>query len=260
MSVNEKQVAKAVKALLAYEKKKASAKEDNSSNLLDDTDAKGVHLIVTTRKMPEKLRVVPQRIPLKHPLYADSEVCLITKDPQRTFKTLLEEKNVKGLSRVIGVQKVKAKFHPYEAKRKLCASYDLFLADERVLPVLPAILGKTFFKTKKHPAPVNMTKTNLAGEIQAAIHSTYLIFNSGVCNAVKIGKTSFTSEEITENILFAIPEIVKRIPKQWHNILSIQVKTSDSLALPVYSSLPEFQEPAAPAEAKATPAAKKIKA
>jgi ribosome biogenesis protein UTP30 len=47
------------------------------------------------------------------------------------------------------VSKLKARYKPFEAKRQLCASYDLFLADERVLPLLPPILGKTFFMKKK---------------------------------------------------------------------------------------------------------------
>lgn len=29
----------------------------------------------------------------------------------------------------------------HEAKRKLCSEYDLFVADERVLPQLPKLLG-----------------------------------------------------------------------------------------------------------------------
>lgn len=36
-----------------------------------------------------------------HPLLADNtEVCLITKDPQREYKDLLATKNIKGITRV----------------------------------------------------------------------------------------------------------------------------------------------------------------
>ena len=54
-----------------------------------------------------------------------------------------------GIAKVLGVSKLRNNYKPHEAKRKLCDSYDLFLADERVIPVLPKLLGKTFFKTTK---------------------------------------------------------------------------------------------------------------
>lgn len=52
-------------------------------------------------------------------------------------------------AQVIGLSKLRANYRDYEAKRKLCDSYDVFLADERILPLLPKLLGKKFFQTKK---------------------------------------------------------------------------------------------------------------
>lgn len=54
------QVTKAVKALLAYEKKQAEKK--GKQDLIDEDSTKGVYLIVATKKMPEKLRIKPQRV------------------------------------------------------------------------------------------------------------------------------------------------------------------------------------------------------
>ena len=42
---------------------------------------------------------------------------------------------------VVGLSKLRTKYESHEAKRQLCGSYDLFLADERVLPSLPKLLG-----------------------------------------------------------------------------------------------------------------------
>jgi ribosome biogenesis protein UTP30 len=59
------------------------------------------------------------------------------------------------VSRVIGFTKLKAKFSQYEAQRALYADHDIFLADDRIVNRLPAVLGKTFFKTTtKRPVPV----------------------------------------------------------------------------------------------------------
>ncbi|RKO89757.1 ribosomal protein L1/ribosomal biogenesis protein [Blyttiomyces helicus] len=175
-------VAKASKALLAYAKKQEAEKAAGPKpDLVSDADS-FIHLVLTTRKISEKKSIKPQRIPLPHSIYGeDIEVCLFTKDPQREFKDLIQEKGVKSIARVIGISKLKAKFKPYEAKRQLCASYPIFLADERILPLLPTALGKAFFSKNKHPAPVDLTKGNLAGEISKAIGSTYLHLSPGAC-------------------------------------------------------------------------------
>ena len=109
---------------------------------------------------------------------------MFVKDPQKDFKRLLEDKQVKAVNKVIGVSKLRAKYKPYEAKRQLCASYGMFLADARVITVLPKLLGKTFFLKKKQPIPVDMTKGDLKKEIARAIGSTYMHMNTGTCTYV----------------------------------------------------------------------------
>jgi ribosome biogenesis protein UTP30 len=74
---------------------------------------------------------------------------LITKDPQREYKDLLEAQNIKFISRVLGIEKLKGKWKPFEARRLLLRENGLFLADERVVPLLPKLLGKAFFQAKK---------------------------------------------------------------------------------------------------------------
>jgi ribosome biogenesis protein UTP30 len=76
-------------------------------------------------------------------------ICLITKDPQRKYKDLLQEKNIKFISRVVGITKLKGKFKPFEPRRQLMSEHDLFFADRSVIPLLPGLLGKVFFKAKK---------------------------------------------------------------------------------------------------------------
>ena len=44
-------------------------------------------------------------------------------------------------AQVVGMSKLRTKYESHEAKRALCAAYDLFLADERIIPVLPKLLG-----------------------------------------------------------------------------------------------------------------------
>jgi len=78
-----------------------------------------------------------------------SSVCLITKDPQREYKDLLEKHGIKFISRVVGLEKLKGKFKPFEARRMLLKENGMFLADERVVPLLPKLLGSKWFEAKK---------------------------------------------------------------------------------------------------------------
>ncbi|KAF9320962.1 hypothetical protein BG000_000544 [Podila horticola] len=229
-----KQAGKAVKALLGH-----LEKEGQNKNQLIEED-QFVWLIIATKKFSDASKSKPYRIPLKHSIVApDAEVCLFVKDPQKDYKRLLEEKQVKAVNKVIGVSKLRAKYKPYEAKRQLCASYGMFLADARVVTVLPKLLGKSFFLKKKQPIPVDMTKADLKKEIARAIGSTYMHQTTGTCTAVKIGLTSQSAAEITANIEAAIPHIIEKIPRKWKNIQAINLKSNESIALPIFNSLPE---------------------
>lgn len=137
--------------------------------------------------------------PIVHPLIdpRTTPVCLITKDPQREYKDLIASHNIKFISRVVGIEKLKGKFKPFEARRMLLQENGMFLADERVVPLLPKLLGRKFFEAKKcvllfmravsvltyprQPIPVNLTRKDLKGELERAISSTYMHQNNGTC-------------------------------------------------------------------------------
>ncbi|KAI8828625.1 ribosomal protein L1p/L10e family-domain-containing protein [Chytriomyces cf. hyalinus JEL632] len=248
-TVQKKQIEKAVKALFAFDAK-ISAKpgankamdllEDDADDLEQDPkDRKLFWLMVSTKKMPETIKIKPVKIPIVNSFTSESaEVCLFTKDPQKDFKALLQEKGV-SVDKVIGVSKLKANYHSYEAKRKLCDSYDLFLSDDRIVSLLPPLIGKAFFAKKKHPVPVDLTAKDLAAEIESARAATYLHLNKGLCNAIKIGTTQQSVAQVVDNIYFSIDRIVDKVPSKWSNVQSILLKLSDSVSLPLYNSLPE---------------------
>ena len=59
----------------------------------------------------------------------------------KAAKLRVKQQSVAGVAKVIGVSKLKGKYEPFEAKRQLCNSYDLFIADDRVVPSLPKLIG-----------------------------------------------------------------------------------------------------------------------
>jgi len=168
-NVSTAQCKLAVDALLKHALAHQATKEQNE--LLPDRTEQYVWLVVAVKKMfperklrPFKMCVHPSLLPLhgpedlvsnsplSHPLIdpRTTPICLITKDPQREYKGLLESHGIKFISRVVGVEKLKGKFKPFEARRVLLKENGLFLADDRVIPLLPKLLGKAFFNAKKY--------------------------------------------------------------------------------------------------------------
>lgn len=212
--VSVKQCKRAVTALLEYALKQQQKREENE--LLPGKE-EYIWLQVSVKRVHAEAKLKPRRMcvnlqfcislrlynssPVKYPLVdpRDSAICLITKDPQREYKDLLEQAGVKFISRVVGVEKLKGKFKPFEARRALLRENELFLADERVIPLLPRLLGKIFFTAKKYvvlteyevivsslrrqPIPVCLTRKDLKGELERAISSTYMHQNRGTCTS-----------------------------------------------------------------------------
>ena len=166
--VSLRQCKRAVEALHAHTLKK---EQDAAKTELLPGKEQHVWLQVAVKQMQPEKRLKPFKMcvfvvrllfdyflnffhvarPIVHPLVdpRTSSICLITKDPQREYKDLIESHGIKFVSRVIGVTKLKGKFKPYEARRMLLKENGMFLADERIVPLLPGLLGSKWFDAKK---------------------------------------------------------------------------------------------------------------
>ncbi|KAF9050800.1 ribosomal protein L1 [Hymenopellis radicata] len=207
----------AIKALHEFQSKKDAQLAE--SELLPGKE-QTIWLNVAVKKISAEKKLMPVRIPIVHPLIdpRTTGVCLITKDPQRDYKDLLEDKGIKFVSRVIGISKLKGKFKPFEARRLLLKEHGLFLADDRVIPLLPKLLGEKWFQAKKQPIPVTLTRKDLKKELEYAISSTYMNQNRGTNTAIKIGTITHTPEQVLANLKTALPVIAQRIKGGWDNI------------------------------------------
>ena len=233
--IDKKQIQKAIKALKTFSETNASKNTLISSSV-------SVYLILGIFKTNEKQTLKPIRIKIPNPIHdIDSvSVCVFVKDPQRDWKEKLA--NLKFIEKVSGVSKLRLKFKPYEAKRILCESHDLFMADDRVLPLLPKILGKVFFDKKKQPVPVDLTKKDFEAEVKAALNSTYLFFTKGCCTSIKVGVVGLlTIDQIVDNVEAVIESAVGKLGG-WENIQCLHLKLAESAALPIFNKMPEFVE------------------
>ena len=234
-TLDEGLVTKAVQALQKYH---ATVAEQRKRKLVDEDPL--ISIIIAVKAIPQK-KMRPVQIRLPYTLYPQGEytICLITKDEKRAVKQRLEAKGVTGITKVISVEKLGTDYRSFEAKRKLCASYALFLCDKRVYDRLPTLLGKKFFEKKKFPLAVDMRKMDLAGEIRRVLDSTCLHVGRGSCMAVPVARVGFTADTVVQNILQCVKTISSKVSRGLNNVQSINIKTIDSIALPVFNSLPK---------------------
>ncbi|XP_022741290.1 ribosomal L1 domain-containing protein 1-like [Durio zibethinus] len=243
--VSPKTVEKAVNALLKW---RDSQSHTQKPQLLEQDEL--LYLIVSLKKNPQKPRVNPYKVLLPHPLIDPStdpaELCMVIDDrPKSGLTKDAASKKIKSeyipISKVVKLSKLKTDYRPFEAKRKLCDSYDMFFADKRIIPLLPRLLGKQFFKKKKIPVPVDLKHNNWKEQIHKACASAMLFLSSGTCSVVKVGKLSMGKKEIVENVIAAINGIAEIVPFQWGNIRSFHLKLLDSMALPFYQVMPDMR-------------------
>ena len=244
--LDREQVKKAVVALLKHESGGAKGKK---SQLFEESDAKVISLVLGMKEFPKAKRTKPHQIAVPHSLHSASEICIIVKDPQKALKERLEAEPIDGVVKVIGLTKLRDNYKTYEAKRNLCDSYDLFMVDRRVLPMLPKLIGKSFFQKKKcatslfcsasscwpskscdaclrtaalcrQPVPIEIAKSNIGLRVNVtkARDSTLLYLGDGPCSMIKAAHTGMDVDQVVDNILAVSDAVAHRIPGKWQNV------------------------------------------
>lgn len=235
-------------------------------------NAQGIWCQITTKKhIAEEKRLKPTRIPIPHTLNLGeaTSICVITPDPQRAFKEVLSQPDfpaeLGAQIRILGLTKLKQRYKSFEARRQLRSQYDVFLADDRVITMLPRLLGKIFYENSKRPMPVRLeaprpkdpagkplkqsvgkkdpdAKISVAGassfarEIQQALTSARVHLAPSTSTSVHIGYSSFSPEHAAANITALLDGLVAKhvIPQGWRNIRAVHVKGPTTAALPIY--------------------------
>ncbi|KAI0593456.1 ribosomal protein L1p/L10e family-domain-containing protein [Biscogniauxia sp. FL1348] len=274
--VDPDQTLKASRALLSHMQKasKEKAANETKKDLLADPDAEVFETIpiwctiTTKRHITESRSLKPSKIVLPHSLNADAEnICVITAEPQRHYKNLVAAAEFppelrKKITRVIDIGKLKAKHKSYEQQRALYAAHDAFVADSRIISRLPAVLGKTFYKTTaKRPISIEIqarkarvdgkrtsrtkdaeeinacTPVQFAAEIERAVGAALVNLSPTTNTAVRIGYAGWTAEQIAANVDTFVKTLVeKHIPGKWKNMKSVYLKGPETVALPIWQT------------------------
>ncbi|ESZ93334.1 hypothetical protein SBOR_6261 [Sclerotinia borealis F-4128] len=273
--LDHEQVLKASTALLKHitTTETAKSKKAGTQNLLaqnddDDAESTPVWLTLTTKKhIIDKTKLKPFKISVPHPLNTSTTttICLIVADPQRTYKDIIASPAFpaelsKRIIKVVGVDKIKKKYKQYEAQRKLFAEHDIFLADDRVITLLPKLLGKTFYKsTTKRPIPISIQAEaprsegkkiakakgegapkaaepkKIAAEVEKAISSALVTLSSSTNSAIRIGYASWDAQKLADNLESVVNTVIEKyVPKQWRGVRGIHVKGPETMSLPIW--------------------------
>ena len=203
-----------------------------------------------------------------------STICLITADPQRLYKDAIDHPSFPAdlrsrVTRVIGLEKLKAKFKSFEPRRKLYAEHDVFLADSRIVTFLPKILGKIFYKGgAKRPVPVELVNPpekgadgkkikrppgqvrrstrgtdgkgsappeTISRELRKALKSALVHLSPGVTTSIKVARADFSPLMCAENIEAVLEGMTTRfITKGWKNVRAVHIKSPRSSAFPIW--------------------------
>ena len=240
------QVQRAVASLIKHAE--AAAARGAAQQLFED-DA-SIYVTVALKRSPLPAgpkKVKPIRLPVPHALQtlAGAEVCLFVKDKKGEGHKAAKARLARfagrgGVAKVVGLSKLRTKYESHEAKRQLCASYDVFLADERIVPSLPKLIGKSFFKRRKAPIPVDITAASFPDQVRRAVEQSAIMAPpAGSCVSVRAARAGMGAAAAAENVLAVIAGIAARVPKKWANVQAVYVKTGESVALPVFQTLPD---------------------
>ncbi len=222
----------AVRAVLAH----AAKKQAVSGALLQEDET--VLLVLALNKIPDAVSLYPLAVPLAHPLHAAPKLCFFASGDGSEAKAALSKAGVGEGIKVMGVTKLRKKYKPFEIRRKLAGSHDVFLCDAAVQDSLRSVLGKSFIHKKKFPLAVSMAG-DVGAQIAAARSSAMLHQSAGTTWVIKIGSTAWDARQLAENAVTAAnAAIAKHVAGRWSNVRALHVKSESSLSLPIYDAVP----------------------
>jgi len=198
--VDDQLTDRALRALLKHHASSSSSGGgDNQKLQLLENDL-DIQVQFSLARIPGNASPKPIRIEIPHPLVKvaadddnsnlqDVEACIIVKEESKPWVQDMVSRfpNELGcIKKVLGLQSLRIKHKSFEQRRALLARFDVFFADDRILPMLTKALGGKFFEKKKQPIAVLLTrKEALPFAIQKSLSATFMFLSSGTCLTVK---------------------------------------------------------------------------
>lgn len=225
-----------------------SKTSDKKKQLLDDVE-EPIFLQIIGIKIP-KCRENTIHIDLPHSyLPKDTEICFISSDLPNTdhrdydkatthFENLLQSHRVTNIKTIMSFHQLRHEYQEFELKRKLVTAYNIFLADSKIQGKAVHFLGSTFYKAHKVPRALNFDKPDVRAQIERVLSQTGLkIHEKGNSTGVQVGIIGMTPDQVLENVKAVAIKLATIYPGGSQNIRSLSIKTTKSMAVPLYLTL-----------------------
>ncbi|UJR35765.1 hypothetical protein I4U23_028513 [Adineta vaga] len=235
------------KALIAL-KQIINEAQQGHKQLLDESTA--INLYLHVHKIPRctYLRLSSQ---LPHPITQQDtrDVCLFVRDDDitgreyeatiRRYKAMIEKFKLPFNIDIMTLKQLNQELVPYEAKRKLCARYDLFLADRRIMTSLMRgqLLGKHFRHHGKMPLGINVFNNDFKERLLTLCSSTFgRMAGTGPLFSMQFTNIKQSIDHGMENLQAICQVIGKELPGSWLNVDHAYLYGNNLQSLPVYYS------------------------
>mmetsp|Transcript_4142 Transcript_4142/g.6240 ORF Transcript_4142/g.6240 Transcript_4142/m.6240 type:complete len:268 (+) Transcript_4142:290-1093(+) len=184
---------------------------------------------------------------MPHSIWAKSDVLVVLSDndyKKRKTAILDDQFDYPQLSKIIACSKLRKEYVSFEKKRKLYASYDLVLAENKVIELMPKALGSHFYRRKKNAVPIEASTTqSFKNSFKQALNCTFYYKSKGATCTLRIGRQAFTREQLVANTVAALRGLAFYLPHGFTDMVSINLKGSKTPALPFYNVKPVYVKP-----------------
>jgi len=235
------------KALIALKQIINNAQQGHKQ-LLDESTAISLYLHVHKIPRCTYLRLSSQ---LPHPFIQQTtrDVCLFVRDDDingreyestiRRYKAMIDQFKLPFNIDIMTLKQLNQELVPYEAKRKLCARYDLFLADRRIITSLMRgqLLGKHFRHHGKMPLGINVFNKDFKQRLISLCSSTFgRMAGTGPLFSMQFTTVKQSIDHGIENLKSVCQTIGKELPGSWLNVGHAYLYGNNLQSLPIYYS------------------------
>ncbi|HJJ42194.1 MAG TPA: 50S ribosomal protein L1 [Methanocorpusculum sp.] len=130
-----------------------------------------------------------------------------------------------GVDLIIGPEEIERLGGAPREARKMASSYDFFLAETAVMPLVGRWLGQRLGPRGKMPQPIP-PQQDITPIVERLRNSIKIRSKDRLNMSVKIGHTGMKPEEISENIDAVLKRVIGRLENGELNIRSVYVKTT----------------------------------
>jgi len=108
--------------------------------------------------------------------------------------------------------------------------YSLLLASDTVLKKVPVVVGPILNRINMFPQVVSHNET-LLNKVEDVRASVKFQLKKVTCLACAVGSASMTDDELKVNIMMSLNFLVSLLKKGWHNLKSVNIKSTMSPAV-----------------------------